>query len=83
MIGSTMSHPKRAAASAGANEQDVGRVTQDDRYKKLSRSAQIDFEIWQHELKKQHLARGATPSRFANDPRVYNELHHRKRLPAC
>src|SRR5215831_18520219 len=39
-------------------------------YKKLSRSGQIDFEIWQHELKKTlWLAENTDP--FANDPRTY------------
>jgi len=42
-------------------------------YKKLSRSAQIDYEIWEHELKRQ-LARADQSDRFANDPRVYNEF---------
>ncbi|HZZ77164.1 MAG TPA: DUF885 domain-containing protein [Gemmataceae bacterium] len=41
-------------------------------YKKLSRSGQIDFEIWQHELKKSlWLADNTDP--FANDPRVYTD----------
>jgi uncharacterized protein (DUF885 family) len=40
-------------------------------YKKLSRSAQIDFEIWQNELKKQ-LWRAENRDAFASDPRVYN-----------
>ncbi len=40
-------------------------------YKQLSRSAQIDFEIWQHELKKE-IWRADNSDAFANDPRVYN-----------
>jgi uncharacterized protein (DUF885 family) len=41
-------------------------------YAKLSRSGQIDFEIWQHELKKR-LWRADNTDRFVNDPRVYND----------
>jgi uncharacterized protein (DUF885 family) len=41
-------------------------------YKKLSRSGQIDFEIWQHELKKEIWLADNT-DRFANDPRAYNK----------
>jgi uncharacterized protein (DUF885 family) len=40
-------------------------------YQKLTRSGQIDFEIWQHELKKK-IWRADNSDRFANDPRVYN-----------
>ncbi len=40
--------------------------------KKLSRSAQIDFEIWQHALKF-GLWQAEHDSRFANDPRVFGE----------
>src|SRR5262249_25633795 len=40
-------------------------------YPKLSRSAQIDFEIWQHELKKEIWLADNTRV-FENDPRVYN-----------
>ncbi len=41
-------------------------------YKKLSRTGQIDYEIWQHELNKQlWLAENTDP--FATDPRVYND----------
>lgn len=40
-------------------------------FKKLSRSGQIDFEIWQHELKKE-LWLAENTDAFANDPRVYN-----------
>ena len=42
-------------------------------YKKLTRSGQIDFEIWQHELKKEIWLADNT-DRFANDPRVFNEF---------
>ncbi len=41
-------------------------------YKKLSRSGQIDFEIWQHELKKEIWLADNT-DRFADDPRAYND----------
>ncbi|MBI2803965.1 MAG: DUF885 domain-containing protein [Planctomycetes bacterium] len=41
-------------------------------YKKLTRPAQIDFEIWQHELKKQ-IWLAENTDRFANDPRVYSD----------
>lgn len=41
-------------------------------YKKLSRSTQIDFEIWQHELKSELWLANNT-DRFANDPRAYND----------
>jgi uncharacterized protein (DUF885 family) len=41
-------------------------------YKKLSRSAQIDFEIFEHHLKREvWLAENTQP--FEADPRVYNE----------
>lgn len=40
--------------------------------KKLSRPAQIDFEIWQHALKF-GLWQEANDSRFKNDPRVFGE----------
>ena len=40
-------------------------------YQKLARSAQIDFEIWQHELKKEVWLADNTNA-FENDPRVYN-----------
>jgi uncharacterized protein (DUF885 family) len=41
-------------------------------YKQLSRPGQIDYEIWQHHLKRElWLADNTDP--FANDPRVYNE----------
>ena len=40
-------------------------------HKKLTRSGQIDFEIWQHELKKR-MWRAANTDPYANDPRVYN-----------
>jgi uncharacterized protein (DUF885 family) len=41
-------------------------------HKKLTRSAQIDFEIWQHHLKKDiWLALNTNP--FENDPRIYND----------
>jgi uncharacterized protein (DUF885 family) len=41
--------------------------------KKLSRSAQIDFEIWTHSLK-YGLWQAEHDSRFANDPRVFGEF---------
>lgn len=41
-------------------------------YKKLSRSGQIDYEIWQHELKKE-IWLTDNFDRFANDPRIYND----------
>jgi uncharacterized protein (DUF885 family) len=41
-------------------------------YQKLTRSGQIDFEIWRHELKKEIWLADNT-NRFANDPRVYND----------
>ena len=41
-------------------------------YKKLSRSGQIDFEIWQHELKRE-LWLAENTDRFAGDPRAYND----------
>ncbi len=41
-------------------------------YRKLSRAAQIDFEIWRHELQKQlWLAENTDP--FTTDPRIYND----------
>jgi uncharacterized protein (DUF885 family) len=41
-------------------------------YKKMTRSGQIDYEIWQHELKKEIWLADNT-NRFENDPRVYND----------
>lgn len=41
--------------------------------KKLSRSAQIDFEIWTHALRYGNWQE-ANDSRFANDPRVFGEF---------
>ena len=41
-------------------------------YKKLTRAGQIDFEIWQHELKKEIWLADNT-KRFENDPRAYND----------
>lgn len=41
-------------------------------YTKLSRSAQIDFEIWQHELKRE-LWLTENSDRFASDPRIYSD----------
>ena len=41
-------------------------------YQKLTRSGQIDFEIWQHELKKE-LWLADNTIRFENDPRAYND----------
>jgi uncharacterized protein (DUF885 family) len=40
-------------------------------YKQLTRTAQIDFEIWQHHLKKE-IWRAENTDPYANDPRVYN-----------
>ncbi len=40
-------------------------------HNKLTRSAQIDYEIWEHHLKKELWLADNTDS-FANDPRVYN-----------
>jgi uncharacterized protein (DUF885 family) len=41
-------------------------------YKKLSRPAQVDFEIWRHHLERElWLADNTDP--FATDPRVYND----------
>lgn len=41
-------------------------------YSKLSRSGQIDFEIWRHTLEFQ-LWLAANDNRFENDPRIYGE----------
>ncbi|MCI0381114.1 MAG: DUF885 domain-containing protein [Gemmataceae bacterium] len=41
-------------------------------YKKLTRSGQIDFEIWQHHLKKELWLMDNTRV-FEEDPRVYND----------
>jgi uncharacterized protein (DUF885 family) len=40
-------------------------------YEKLTRSGQIDFEIWRHELKKE-IWRADNTKRFEEDPRTYN-----------
>ncbi|MSU76718.1 MAG: DUF885 domain-containing protein [Gemmataceae bacterium] len=60
---------KRAIAST---RKTLDELTKEIDTKKLSRSAQIDYEIWQHELKKEiWLAENA--DRFADDPRIYND----------
>src|SRR4051794_17480369 len=42
-------------------------------YKKLSRAAQIDFEIFEHQLKRDIWLAENTDA-YAHDPRIYNDL---------
>ncbi|MSQ95114.1 MAG: DUF885 domain-containing protein [Gemmataceae bacterium] len=63
--------PKARKASIERTRKTLAEVPQKVDYKKLNRSAQIDFEIWQHELKKELWLADNTRS-FENDPRVYN-----------
>jgi len=64
--------PKARKASIERARKSLDELPKKINYKKLSRSGQIDFEIWQHELKKE-LWLAENSDRFANDPRVYND----------
>ncbi len=66
-----VSQPARQAAVA-RTKKTLADLPKTIDYKKLSRSGQIDFEIWQHELKKE-LWLAENTRRFEEDPRVYNE----------
>ncbi len=63
--------PKARKASIERTRKTLEELPKKIDYKKLSRSAQIDFEIWQHELKKEIWLADNTDV-FASDPRVYN-----------
>ena len=64
--------PKARQASIDRARKTLDDLPKKIGYKKLTRSAQIDFEIWQHELKKE-LWLADNTDRFANDPRSYND----------
>jgi uncharacterized protein (DUF885 family) len=64
--------PKARQASIDRARKTLAELPKKIDYKKLSRTAQIDFEIWQHELQKR-LWLADNTDRFANDPRVYND----------
>ena len=64
--------PKARAASIERTRKTYDELPRKIDYKKLSRSAQIDFEIWQHELKKEIWLADNT-KRFEEDPRAYND----------
>src|SRR5882724_10568563 len=64
--------PKARAAKAARARKMRAELPKQIDAGKLSRPAQIDFEIWRHELQKElWLAENTDP--FANDPRVYND----------
>ena len=82
--------PKARAANTARARKTLDELPKLIDYKKLSRSGQIDFEIWQHELKKE-LWLADNTDRFSSDPRVYNDYivdsvyvlqdsHHGKQL---
>jgi uncharacterized protein (DUF885 family) len=64
--------PKTRAANTERTRRMLADLPKRIDYKKLSRSGQIDYEIWRHELKKE-LWLAENTDRFATDPRVYNE----------
>ncbi|MBI3822203.1 MAG: DUF885 domain-containing protein [Planctomycetes bacterium] len=64
--------PKARMASIERARKTLDELPKKINYQKLTRSAQIDFEIWQHELTKE-LWLADNTDRFANDPRVYND----------
>ena len=64
--------PKARAANTARARKTLDELPKLIDYKKLSRSGQIDFEIWQHELKKE-LWLADNTDRFSSDPRVYND----------
>jgi Bacterial protein of unknown function (DUF885) len=65
--------PKSRKAAVERTRKTLDELPNKIAYKKLSRTAQIDFEIWQHELKKK-IWRADNKDRFATDPRVYNDF---------
>lgn len=66
-----VSAPARAANKA-RTQKTLAELPKRITYKNLSRAGQIDFEIWQHHLKRElWLAENTKP--FEDDPRVYNE----------
>jgi uncharacterized protein (DUF885 family) len=64
--------PKARKVSMERTRKTLDELPRKIAYKKLSRSGQIDFEIWQHELKKQIWLADHT-RRFEDDPRAYND----------
>lgn len=63
--------PKARKASLDRARKTLAELPKAIDFKKLTRSGQIDFEIWEHHLKKEiWLAENSDV--FANDPRVYN-----------
>jgi uncharacterized protein (DUF885 family) len=64
--------PKARAANTERTRKVLADLPTQIDYKKLSRSGQIDFEIWRHELRKE-LWLAENTDRYANDPRTYND----------
>ena len=64
--------PKARKAAIERTRNTLAELPKKIAFKKLSRSAQIDFEIWQHELKKEIWLADNT-RRFEEDPRAYND----------
>ncbi|MBI1831893.1 MAG: DUF885 domain-containing protein [Planctomycetes bacterium] len=64
--------PKARKASIERARKTLAELPKKINYRALTRAGQIDFEIWQHELKKE-LWLAENTDRFANDPRVYND----------
>jgi uncharacterized protein (DUF885 family) len=64
--------PKARQASIERTRKTFAELPKKIAYKKLTRSNQIDFEIWQSELKKEIWLVDNT-KRFEDDPRVYND----------
>jgi uncharacterized protein (DUF885 family) len=64
--------PKARKAAVERTRKTLEDLPQKIAYKKLTRSGQIDFEIWQHELKKEIWGADNT-ERFEEDPRTYND----------
>jgi uncharacterized protein (DUF885 family) len=63
---------KNRAAWTQRARQSLAELPKKVDYKKLSRDGQIDFEIWEHALKRE-LWLAEHTDRYADDPRVYNE----------
>ena len=64
--------PKARAANTERARKMLADIPKRIDYKKLSRSGQIDFEIWRHELTKE-IWLAENTDRFAHDPRTYND----------
>ena len=64
--------PKARKASLGRSRKMIEDLPRKIDYKKLTRSGQIDLEIWQHELKRE-IWLAENTKRFEDDPRIYND----------